>query len=87
MAHVSGYDRRRRAQTMSLMTMGEDAGEIIGPVLAGFLWSTWGIAIALAVRAALAITTEIYAFFLVRTLAPPITRPAEPAVLPANHLG
>ncbi len=67
MAHISGLDRRRRAQAMSWMTMGEDAGEIAGPVLAGFLWATWGVGIALGLRIALAVVTEIYALVLVDT--------------------
>lgn len=64
MSQVSGYDRRSRAQTMSLMSMGEDAGEIAGPILAGFLWSAWGIPVMLGVRALLAIITEVYAVAL-----------------------
>jgi MFS family permease len=42
MAEVAGFDRRTRARTMGSMSAGEDAGEIAGPILAGFLWSTWG---------------------------------------------
>lgn len=65
MTHVSRFDRRRRARAMSWMTMGEDAGGIVGPILAGFLWTTWGVGIALGVRIGLAIFTEVYAFILV----------------------
>jgi MFS family permease len=60
MAHVSGYDRRRRAQTMGYLSVGEDAGEVAGPILAGFLWSTWGVSVLLGVRIALSAFTEIY---------------------------
>ena len=60
MAHVSSFDRRRRAQTMSWMIVGEDAGTIVGPILAGFLWSTWGLTVMLSVRVLLAIITEVY---------------------------
>ncbi len=69
MAHISRLDRRHRARAMSWMTMGEDAGEIAGPVLAGFLWATGGIALALGLRIVLAIVTEIYALVLVDTSA------------------
>jgi MFS family permease len=60
MAHVSSYDRRRRAQTMGYLSVGEDAGEVAGPILAGFLWSTWGVGVLLGVRIALSAFTEIY---------------------------
>jgi MFS family permease len=60
MAEVSGYDRRRRARTMGYLSVGEDAGEVAGPILAGFLWSTWGVAVLLGVRIGLSVVTEIY---------------------------
>ncbi|HEV3479714.1 MAG TPA: MFS transporter [Gaiellaceae bacterium] len=68
MAHVAGFDRRRRARTMGSLSAGEDAGEVTGPVLAGFLWSTWGVPALLAVRIALAVATELYAIVLTRSL-------------------
>jgi len=64
MAHVSGFDRRRRARTMSFMSMGENAGEVAGPILAGLLWSAWGIPVMLGVRVLLAVVTEVYAVAL-----------------------
>ena len=71
MAHVAGFDRRRRARTMGSLSAGEDAGEVAGPILAGFLWSTWGVAVLLGVRIALAAATEFYAIVLNRSLRPP----------------
>jgi MFS family permease len=68
MAHVSSYDPQRRAQTMSWMLMGEDAGAIAGPILAGLLWSTWGLPVMLGARVLLAIGTEIYTIYLSRSL-------------------
>ncbi|OKH40015.1 MFS transporter [[Phormidium ambiguum] IAM M-71] len=68
MAHISSFDKRRRAQTMSWMILGEDAGTIVGPILAGFLWTTWGLPIMLSVRVGLAIVTEVYAAYLDRLL-------------------
>jgi len=47
------------------MCLGEDAGEIAGPVLAGFLWSVWGVPVVLGVRVLLALLTEVYATMLV----------------------
>ncbi len=68
MAHVSSFDKRHRAQTMSWMLAGEDAGRIAGPLLAGFLWSTWGLTIMLGTRVLLAVVTEVYITFLNRSL-------------------
>jgi len=66
MAIVSAADGRRRARTMSVTSLGQDAGEIIGPILAGLLWNTWGIAVMLSVRILLAAVTECYALVLGR---------------------
>jgi MFS family permease len=68
MAHVASYDPQRRAQTMSWMLMGEDAGAIAGPIFAGLLWSTWGLPVMLGARVLLAIATEIYTIYLSRSL-------------------
>jgi MFS family permease len=68
MAHVSNFEPQRRAQTMSWMLMGEDAGAIVGPIVAGLLWSTWGLPVMLMVRVFLAITTEIYTLYLHKSL-------------------
>ena len=66
MTRVSNIDQRRRAEAMSWMTMGEDAGTILGPVIAGVMWSTWGIGLVLGFRIALALGTEIYTIRLTR---------------------
>jgi glutathione synthase/RimK-type ligase-like ATP-grasp enzyme/MFS family permease len=68
MAHVASFDRRRRGRTFGSISAGEDAGEMAGPVLAGFLWSMWGVPVLLAVRIALAVATEAYAIALVHSL-------------------
>jgi len=68
MAHVSGYDRRRRARTMGYMSMGESAGEMTGPIVAGLLWGAFGVPVLLATRIGLAILTEIYTVVLTRRL-------------------
>lgn len=66
MAQISGTDRSNRARTMSWLSMGEDAGGVAAPVLAGLLWNTWGIAALMSARIALAIVTEVYAFAVER---------------------
>jgi MFS family permease len=68
MAHVSSFDRRRRARTMGYLTAGEDGGEIAGPIVAGFLWSTWGVPVLLGARIVAAIATEIYTIALTGSL-------------------
>jgi MFS family permease len=77
MAHVAGYDRRRRATTMGLISMGEDGGEIAGPIAAGFLWNTYGAAAMLGTRAVVAVASEIYTIALARSLERLEDRPAE----------
>jgi MFS family permease len=67
MAQISGADRKSRARTMSWLSMGEDAGGVAAPVLAGFLWSTYGIAVLMSARIVLAIVTEIYAVAIERS--------------------
>lgn len=64
MAQVAALEPRKRVRTMSWMSVGEDVGEIVAPIFAGFLWSGFGIAVLLGVRALLALVTEIYAFWL-----------------------
>ena len=81
MAHVAGFNRQRRARTMGALSSGEDAGEIAGPVLAGLLWSIWGVPVLLAVRIGLAVMTEAYAIVLLRSIdrpSPELERPALP---------
>jgi MFS family permease len=68
MAHVASLDRQRRGRTFGSLGAGEDAGEIVGPVLAGFLWSTWGVPALLGTRVGGAVGTEIYAIALVHSL-------------------
>jgi MFS family permease len=69
MTHVSSFDRCHRARTMSLMSVGEDGGAIVGPMLAGILWNAWGIPVLLGVRVLLAVLTEVTAVVLSRSLA------------------
>ncbi len=68
MAHVSSYNPQHRARTMSWMLLGEDAGAIVGPILAGLLWSTWGLTAMLGIRALLAVGTELYTIYLSRSI-------------------
>ena len=66
MAEVSGRDRKHRARVMGFLTSGEDAGDIVAPVLAGLLWSVWGVPALLVGRMLVAGVTEVYAIGLER---------------------
>lgn len=68
MARVAALDPRRRARAMSVVSLGEDAGEVAGPIVAGLLWSAWGLGALFGVRIVLAIVTEVYALGLERRL-------------------
>jgi MFS family permease len=68
MAHVASLDRRRRARTMGYLSAGEDAGEVAGPIVAGLLWSVWGVPVLLGARIAVAVVAELYTIVVTRSL-------------------
>ncbi|MFL5312124.1 MAG: MFS transporter [Myxococcales bacterium] len=86
MSDVSRLDRRNRARTMSWLTMGEDAGGVLGPMIAGFLWNGWGIAALMLTRVLLAVVSEVYAIVVARRIPSGLPRarlaatPLEPAL-------
>lgn len=69
MAQIARFDRRRRARTMSYLSLGEGLGETLGPILGGFLWNRWGLGVMLGARMALALVGEIYAVMIGKTVA------------------
>lgn len=66
MAQVSAIDPSRRTQSLAWMSTAEDVGEMAGPVVAGVIWSLFGLPALLIVRTSLAVITEVYAWFLSR---------------------
>lgn len=64
MAYVSSFDRRRRAQTISYLNMAEDLGAIAAPIVAGLLWSAFGLPFVLGARILFAVITEAYAVWM-----------------------
>ena len=60
-ADVTSLNRRQRAQMMGWMDIGDDAGDVVGPVGGGLLWDAWGIVGLLVTRIVLACVTEAYA--------------------------
>ncbi len=67
MARIARENPRRRARTMSYLSLGEGLGETLGPLLGGFLWSVWGIGVMLGVRVALALLGELSAVIVARS--------------------
>lgn len=61
MAGLSERDPQGRGHVMGWLSAAEDAGSVAGPILAGLVWSAWGVAALLGVRIALAVLTELYA--------------------------
>jgi len=60
-AEVSSLRKSKRAQMMGLMDVGDDAGDVVGPIGGGLLWDAWGIVGLVVTRIALAVLTEVYA--------------------------
>jgi len=60
-ADISGLRTSQRAQLMGVMDVGDDAGDVVGPIAGGLLWDAWGIAGLMGARIALACATELYA--------------------------
>jgi len=69
MAEASARKPKRRAGRIAVMSAGEDAGTVCGPILAGILWSTFGPVPMLAARLALSLAAEVYTLFLLRWMA------------------
>ena len=84
MVQASSPDPRVRAREMGVMGMGEDIGELVGPVIAGMLLSGGGLVALMGTRIALAALTEAYAVFVARRLAAAEASTPEPAPAPAG---
>ena len=58
MAHVASHDRRHRARIMAWLGVGEGAGEVAGPIVAGLVWTVWGVPAVLGIRIGTAVAAE-----------------------------
>jgi MFS family permease len=87
-ADVANLDKKRRAQIMGWMDIGDDAGDVVGPVGGGLLWDVWGVVGLLVARIALACVTEGYAVVVMwrRSRGRPATLPPPPAPPPPRSL-
>lgn len=63
-AELSGRHPGQRGRVMGWLGAAEDAGSVAGPILAGLIWSGFGVTALLSLRIALAILTEIYALLI-----------------------
>ena len=84
MAEISAGDKSKRARIIGLMSAGEDAGTVVGPLLAGLIWSTWGVAALLGTRIALAMMAELYTLKLIHGMKRPTVRPLK-STLPLSR--
>jgi MFS family permease len=64
MAQAAAADPAHRARTMSVISLGDDAGEVVGPILAGILWTAWGVEGLLLTRLGLGLIAEVYSIRL-----------------------
>lgn len=69
MAENSDLDRRNRAYIMAKLSLGEEAGAVMGPLFASLVWNTWGVIAMLAARIVLAVVSEIYAIVVTKSYA------------------
>ena len=81
MAGVAALDPPRRARSLAWMSSAEDAGEMAGPVIAGLIWSAFGLPALLLTRAGLGVAAELYAWWIGRR-GPRITDQAERSSAP-----
>jgi len=80
-ADVSNVDRTQRARLMGVMDVGDDLGDVLGPIAGGLLWGAWGVTGLLLTRVALAGLTELVAASLLPGAAdaPPAREPTPEA--------
>jgi len=60
-ARIAGADPARRGQRLGALDTSQNIGEVIGPLLAGLLWSSGGVVLLFGVRIGIAIVAEIAA--------------------------
>jgi MFS family permease len=78
MAELAGMDRRRRGRVMSQLSAADDAGEVVGPIVAGVLWSTWGLPVLLGTRIVLALASEAFTALVAGPLRSEAKQPEPP---------
>lgn len=66
LAELASAHPERRARIITFLDLSSNMGEIMGPLLAGFMMSAFSIPLMLGLRAALSVATEVYALVLFR---------------------
>ncbi len=79
MAHVASHDRRHRARIMAWLGVGEDAGEVAGPIVAGLVWTAWGIPAVLGIRIGTAVAAEVATAYVTHRYGSPTADRSAPA--------
>jgi MFS family permease len=87
LAEVSDVDPQHRARTITFVDSAYSMGEIVGPMAAGLLLALVGIPGMLATRAALAVVTEVHAFWVFRHSAKRLSRASTPPPSAARSAG
>jgi len=82
-ADISNVDRSQRARLMGVMDVGDDLGDVLGPIAGGLLWGAWGLTGLLLSRVAIAGLTELVAASVLPSATPaPTARVPTPEVAP-----
>jgi MFS family permease len=68
LAQLSDLDRTRRARLFGYMSSGEDAGEAVGPIVAGAIAGAFGFPVLLGARIGIAAVTEVYTVLVTHSL-------------------
>jgi len=68
LAQLSNLDKKRRGQLFGFISSGEDAGEALGPIVAGALATLGGFQLMLAARIVIAAVTEVYTVLVTHSL-------------------
>lgn len=84
MAHVGAQDRANRTRVMAWLSVGEDSGEVAGPIVAGLIWTAWGVPALLVCRIVVAIAAEAATYLAMRRYARPTAPPSEDVVAEAQ---
>ncbi len=66
MAGVARQDGDHWPRVMAWLSVGEDAGEVAGPMVAGLVWSAWGVPALLVFRILVAIGAELVTVVVTR---------------------
>ncbi|HEV2528747.1 MAG TPA: MFS transporter [Thermomicrobiales bacterium] len=79
-SRIAAVDPARRGSRLGALDSAQGVGEVVGPLLAGLLWQTGGVALLFGVRIAIAAVAELAALRVFRPTRPapvPVREPAD----------